>query len=263
MNLENTHTYGKSASDVSQEQVLDMLWRFFSKWSLYAGSFRGIPIRIHALIILAIILWFYGTHSSAIGHSFTVKCITFTTFLGVMLVHEMGHVIVARHFGDNVKGIVLLPPIAAVAFILLRPDKPLARIAICIAGPLINILTAILVFLFSKYCISVLEVPSYLRVFLRFLWMFSLTIGVFNLLPLFPMDGGRILKDTLLLCGASNRISNTLTMLVSFLSFLVVACWSIKESVCNVLVIITFLMLLGAAELASGGHNRMPAKEEL
>jgi Zn-dependent protease len=234
---------------------LDKTWHFFERSSLSLGSVLGVPVRIHAIVILAVAFWFWGSYDRGFGMAFALNCTSFVALSGALLAHEMGHVIVARHLGDYVRGIILVPPVGAVAFILLRPStsKPLARIAICMAGPMVNLVMAGLIFALRAKIAPDYPLNIYINLSLRFFFMSSLILGVFNLVPLFPMDGGRILRDVLLVCRAGHKASNLIALLVSFLCYIVLAFLSVASSNFYMLAIITVLILLAMAELAFGG----------
>lgn len=115
----------------------------------------------------------------------------------LVTIHELCHSLVAKKFGVIVKEITLLP-IGGIASMSSIPDKPQQELEISIAGPLFNILTAALVFLplYNILGPKILFSPSlqtWPQAFAYLFWI-NLALAVFNLLPAFPMDGGRILR---------------------------------------------------------------------
>jgi Zn-dependent proteases len=115
--------------------------------------------------------------------------------------HEFGHAMMARRFGINAKNIVLLP-IGGIASIEKFPDNPRQELAISIAGPLVNIAIAILLWLFLMPGTPFWSRPHDISImhghdFIRNLQIVNLVLAAFNLIPAFPMDGGRILRALL------------------------------------------------------------------
>ena len=123
-----------------------------------------------------------------------------TVFLFVTL-HELCHSLVARHFGIKVREITLLP-IGGVASMTKMPEKPSQEFLISIAGPLFNILFVAVFFFPLKYILGpeALLHPLSTQTWpltIAYVYWINLILAVFNLIPAFPMDGGRILRAIL------------------------------------------------------------------
>jgi Zn-dependent protease/predicted transcriptional regulator len=125
----------------------------------------------------------------------------------IVVLHELGHSIAAMRYNIPVKQIVLLP-IGGVAQLEEIPEDPGKELVIAAAGPLVNLLLAILLFLLAPIVGQTINISSFLGFnsalgVLSFSSIFSyvfttnLFIGLFNLIPAFPMDGGRILRSLL------------------------------------------------------------------
>ena len=177
--------------------------------SLRLFDIRGITLRVHLTFPL-ILVWAalqFGLFAG-LGTSGAIFGILVTLLLFVIVVlHELGHSIVAQHYGIAVKDIVLLP-IGGMAQMKSIPENPVQEFFIAIAGPLVNFilaglmilvslafgiggsLTNPLALLFGFGGISVASIFNYL-------FIANLFLGIFNLLPAFPMDGGRILRALL------------------------------------------------------------------
>jgi len=150
--------------------------------SLRIFKIMGIPIELHItfilLLILVYFLWGFG--------GLILYALLFTS----VVLHELGHSYVAKKYGVNIAKIMLLP-IGGVAMMDKIPREGEFRIAV--AGPLVSITLGILLLIFSKYVdfnvngYSLFQSIGYLNILL----------GIFNLLPAFPMDGGRILRAIL------------------------------------------------------------------
>jgi Zn-dependent protease/predicted transcriptional regulator len=118
--------------------------------------------------------------------------------------HELGHSLVAQHFGIPVREIVLTP-LGGIAMITRNPDKPLHELIIAIAGPSVNVLIALLLFLITGATMqatlldargSIGEILSRPSFEVMILWLFAanISLAVFNMIPAFPLDGGRVLR---------------------------------------------------------------------
>lgn len=162
---------------------------------------RGIGIRIHWTFPL-ILFWAgfqYGQIGGREGAIFGLLVIVLLFVL--VTLHELGHSFAALHYGVPVKQIVLLP-IGGMAMLERMPQKPVQELVIAVAGPLVNVVFAVVMLVMAwGWQIPVLE--SFATIELTFTAVFSymlvynIMLAVFNLLPAFPMDGGRILRALL------------------------------------------------------------------
>jgi stage IV sporulation protein FB len=172
-------------------------------------SVRGIDIRMHITFPL-ILIWGalqFGLLSDR-GLSGAVFGVVATLLLFIIvLLHELGHSFAAQYYGVAVKQIVLLP-IGGVAQLASIPEKPSQEFVIAIAGPLVNFILAVLMYLFgllvgfrvdlagAANILSAMETLGVDALF-NYLFLTNLFLAIFNLLPAFPMDGGRILRAIL------------------------------------------------------------------
>ncbi|MCX6019766.1 MAG: site-2 protease family protein [Chloroflexi bacterium] len=176
------------------------------------GSFRiariaEIDIKIHVTFFLILILgafqWSNITHSTA-GAFFGVG-LMLLLFVCVTL-HELGHSLVARAFGIQVREITLLP-LGGVAIMAKNPDKPLHELLIAAAGPLVNVVIAgvLIAVLGADVRTSLLDAQGLIpdatstsfSTLLFWLLAANISLVVFNLIPAFPLDGGRMLRALL------------------------------------------------------------------
>jgi Zn-dependent protease/predicted transcriptional regulator len=175
------------------------------KWSWTIGRVAGIKLRVHAtfLILLAwLALVDYrntGTATGALlGLSFTLAL-----FASVLL-HELGHAIAGRHFGVPTRDITLLP-IGGVARLEHIPDKPKQELWIALAGPAVTVVIVLVLALVLGLAGQPIRLtPNAIGRgsaggFLAQLMWLNVTLLVFNMLPAFPMDGGRVLRSLLAL----------------------------------------------------------------
>lgn len=171
-----------------------------SRWSWRVGSIRGIEIRVHATLAL-LLAWIAVAHLVA-GHA--VRDLLqggalIVAVFAIVLVHELGHALMARRFGIGTRDITLLP-IGGVSRIERMPDKPGQELLVAVAGPAVNFALAGVTVVLMLFLRSALVPGALVAVggpFLaQFLWI-NLSLGFFNLLPAFPTDGGRALRALL------------------------------------------------------------------
>jgi len=162
------------------------------RYTIGAGRYFGIPVRIHftfplILIVFGVEAWLRGGW----GNALHAVALTSAVFVCVVL-HEFGHSLQVLRYGIAVRDIVLLP-IGGMARMERIPENPWQEIVVAISGPLVNFALAALLF-------GVLMVRGGLGGvddFLTQLLVINIVLGVFNLVPAFPMDGGRILRGLL------------------------------------------------------------------
>jgi len=167
-------------------------------WSIPIGTVRGTVIRIH-LTFLLLLVWIGIAHYMDGGAAAAVQGVVFIVlvFLCVVL-HEFGHVYAASRYGVKTPDITLLP-IGGVARLSRIPEKPNQELTVAVAGPLVNVVIAGLLFLALGHLPTMadiqLENPA-LNMLAR-LATVNVFLVLFNLIPAFPMDGGRMLRALL------------------------------------------------------------------
>jgi Zn-dependent protease/predicted transcriptional regulator len=170
------------------------------KWSLKLGTYAGIGVYLHWTFVL-LIGWIFVVHLGA-GKTLTQALagvgFILALFLCVVL-HEFGHALTAKRYGVRTQDITLLP-IGGLARLERIPEKPMQEFWVALAGPAVNVAIAG-VLLMSLFLLNqanqLLEVQWFQGRFLaQLMWVNLLLVG-FNLLPAFPMDGGRVLRALL------------------------------------------------------------------
>ena len=170
------------------------------KWSLKLGTYRGIPVYIHATFVL-IILWVALSHWMQ-GHDFatTLSGIFFVLLIfAIVVLHEFGHALMAQKYNIKTRDITLLP-IGGVARLEKMPDEPKQELWVALAGPAVNVILAIALFVVLFFTSS-MEPLKTLSVtggnLLERLMVINIFLAAFNMLPAFPMDGGRVVRALL------------------------------------------------------------------
>jgi Zn-dependent protease/CBS domain-containing protein len=154
-------------------------------WSLRLGKWFGIEVNVHLTFFLLIgflaLTGFAATRSAgAVAGSIGFLL---ALFLCVLL-HEFGHALAARRYGISTKDITLLP-IGGVARLERMPTDPKQELVVALAGPAVNVVIALALL----PIIAISDVAFFERLFST-----NLLLAAFNLIPAFPMDGGRVLR---------------------------------------------------------------------
>ncbi len=175
------------------------------RWSFKIASIAGIDLRVHATFFLILVIgavhWLgFGVSGMLFGMGLMMLL-----FLCVTL-HEFGHAIVAKRLGIAVREIVLLP-IGGVAMLSRNPDRPMQELLIAVAGPAVNVVIALVLGLYmSSGSIIGLDPavlaqlnqagPSF-QTLLLWLLTANVMLVLFNMIPAFPLDGGRVFRALL------------------------------------------------------------------
>ncbi|MEE9231613.1 MAG: site-2 protease family protein [Acidobacteriota bacterium] len=177
------------------------------KWSWKLGRFAGIDVYVHATFLLvigyvALEHWTQGRSLAAV-----LSGVVFILALfGCILLHEYGHALTARRYGIRTRDITLLP-IGGLARLERMPDDPRQELWVALAGPAVNLVIAILLWAWLQLT-NGFEPMRQLGVvrgaFLYRLMIVNVFLVLFNMLPAFPMDGGRVLRALL-----ANRLEYT------------------------------------------------------
>src|SRR5947208_95459 len=165
-------------------------------WSLPIFRVAGIQLRIHITFLLLIVWLAFGYYAQG-GSAVALSRVLFVLLLFLCVVlNGFGHAFAAKAFGINTPDITLLP-IGGVARLERMPEEPVQELIIAVAGPLVNVVIALGLFVAGGS--QVLLNPASLEggTLIAQLFVINIMLVLFNLLPAFPMDGGRVLRALL------------------------------------------------------------------
>jgi Zn-dependent protease/CBS domain-containing protein len=167
-------------------------------WSFPAGRFAGTTVRIHVTFLL-LLAWIWLDSYFASGTAAASRALVFiVAVFACVVAHEFGHVLVARLFGVHTPDITLYP-FGGIARLNTMPQAPMQEFLIAIAGPVVNVIIAAALILVGARLTSTgvgafsnEQVDLASRVATA-----NVILAVFNMIPAFPMDGGRVLRAAL------------------------------------------------------------------
>jgi Zn-dependent protease len=178
------------------------------KYSWKLGRLCGTDVRLHwsFLIVPAWVTLTMLAAGASLMSAIVAIIFVFAVF-GCVLLHELGHALMARRYGIATCDITLLP-IGGLARLDGMPRSPRQEIAIALAGPAVNLVIAVAVGIGLLYGAAVqtsLAIVPTANTFLTNLAVVNLVLAAFNLVPAFPMDGGRVLRALLAMCFSHER----------------------------------------------------------
>ena len=175
------------------------------KWSWRAGSLFGIALNIHATFLLLLAWVAIGEYQRSHNAMAALGGVLFVlAVFATVVLHELGHALWARRYGIKTRDITLLP-IGGVARLERMPREPTQELLVALAGPAVNVVIAGLLYFWLRATGGVPTFvgttsiqPGFLeRAFLARLLAVNIWLVLFNLIPAFPMDGGRVLRALL------------------------------------------------------------------
>jgi Zn-dependent protease len=230
----------------------------FRSWRI--GSAFGVPIKIHSTFLLIPLL---VVMQHGFGNWFRVGFLV-AWVLGIffcVLLHEFGHVLMARYFGIHTRDVTLYP-LGGVARLENLTEEPHEELLIAIAGPAVNVVIAILltpVFI-AAVATKVLILPdptgisaadgtwSVMANFVFLLWLSNIGLVLFNLIPAFPMDGGRVLRALLTLGMGFLKATEVAVWIGTGIAFLL-GLWGLLSGNFMLVIVAAFVVLAGQVEL--------------
>lgn len=191
------------------------------RWSLTLGSIAGTAVRIHVTFLL--FLLFIGVSEyHASGGAAALDAIVYVILIfACVTAHEFGHVLMADQFGVRTTDVTLFP-IGGVASMDQIPEKPSHELLIALAGPAVNLVIALILLLATQSSVGTVQLSDLadgqISLVLR-LAIANLALGIFNLIPAFPMDGGRVLRALLAIKFSHTRATQYAAVIGQGLAF--------------------------------------------
>ncbi|MBI4675060.1 MAG: site-2 protease family protein [Chloroflexi bacterium] len=226
------------------------------KWSWKIGEFLGISVYMHATfpLLLAFVALPVLFDGGDLWNALSSVLFVLVLFVCVVL-HEYGHALAARRYGIRTQDITLLP-IGGVARLERMPEKPSQELVVAAAGPLVNVVIAALLFTvmwFAGVTLPTLGLGWGNESFLEQLLTINIALVVFNMIPAFPMDGGRILRALL----ATRMDHARATRYAAWLGQGIAVLFGIAGFFVNPLLVVTALFIFfGAQAEAEMAQNR-------
>jgi Zn-dependent protease len=222
-------------------------------WKL--GTAFGIGIYVHwSFLLLPALVLFSNLGLGGVGLAVYALTVLFAVF-GCVVLHELGHALAARHFGIRTRDITLYP-IGGVARLERMSEKPWEEFWIAVAGPAVNVLIAGLLLgllVLAEMLGQVVALPALAITFVFQLMLINVFLVLFNLLPAFPMDGGRVLRSLLALRMGQLRateVAVNVGMVMAVLMGLAALMGVPFLNSMTVIIIAVFVFLAGQQELA-------------
>lgn len=239
-------------------------------WRL--GSLFQINLFVHSTflimpILLSMSLAIRGAGAFSIGFHLALLLSVF----GCVLLHELGHALMAKRFGIKTRDITLYP-IGGVARLEMMPNRPGEELWIALAGPAVNVVIALLLtpIVVSGFSMGIYRTigfdPTYLQgmipialTFVFYLWMANIVLVLFNLLPTFPMDGGRVLRA--LLSMKFGLLQATTMAVMIGRTFILAGLIALAVFIPEVLIRNPMLMILGLFVFLAGQQELMGIRQ--
>jgi stage IV sporulation protein FB len=190
-------------------------------WSFPIGRLFGSEIRMHVTFLL-LLAWIAISHYQQGGTPAAVQGVLFILALfACVIAHEFGHALAARRYGIRTPDITLLP-IGGLARLERMPEKPGQEIVVALAGPAVNVVIAVVLIAilnarFDMEALQRLDNPG--LDFMARLASVNVFLVLFNLIPAFPMDGGRVLRALLALRFSRRQATNIAARIGQALAF--------------------------------------------
>ncbi|MFC6488885.1 site-2 protease family protein [Nitratireductor sp. GCM10026969] len=169
------------------------------RWSFSIGKFAGTVVRVHITFFL-LLIWIWFMHYQIGGMAAAWEGVAFIlAIFACVVLHEFGHALAARRYGIRTPDITLLP-IGGLARLERMPEEPRQELFIAVAGPMVNVVIAAIIFVALGGTAGIeqmLQVENPRADFLVRLAGVNVFLVLFNMIPAFPMDGGRVLRALL------------------------------------------------------------------
>jgi Zn-dependent protease/CBS domain-containing protein len=220
------------------------------KWSFRLFTFSGTEVRVHVTFLLLLLFVASQSFLSGQGLPAAFESTLFITVMFICVVlHEFGHVMAARGYGIRTPDITLLP-IGGVARLERMPRKPSEELVVAISGPMVNVIIAAAIYL--VFGISAAINPGYDFLitghFFQKLMVWNVFMVLFNLIPAFPMDGGRILRAVLAMFMEYSAATRRAAAIGQGIAMVVAIYMLLNHSFQPMLLLICFFIFMAAGQ---------------
>jgi Zn-dependent protease/CBS domain-containing protein len=223
------------------------------KWSFRLFTLAGTEVRVHVTFFLLLVFVASQSYLSGQGMAMALESTLFITVMfGCVVLHEFGHVMAARGYGIRTPDITLLP-IGGVARLERMPRKPSEELVVAISGPLVNVIIAAAIYLGLGISTALHPGYDFLKSgnFFEKLMVWNVFMVVFNLIPAFPMDGGRILRAALAMFMDYGNATRRAATIGQSIAMLVAIYMLLNHTFQPMLLLICFFVFMAAGQEAA------------
>lgn len=229
------------------------------QWSFRVGRIGGTDVKIHVTFLALVAWWAWSAYTQG-GQAAAIQSVVLLLALFTcVLLHEFGHIFMARHYGVRTPDVILLP-IGGLARLERMPEEPRQELLIAAAGPAVTLAIAVVLFGLLRLAGAPLDTsqldPASSGLAQQVMWV-NVALLLFNLLPIFPMDGGRMLRALLAMrmglpraTRVAARIGQGGALLLGLWGLGFFASWGFGSNIVLVLIAV-FVYLAAGAEAAS------------
>jgi Zn-dependent protease len=231
------------------------------RWSYTIGRIGGTEVKVHVTFLLLLAWIAYSAYqeggtAAAVGDTLFV-----VSFFVCIVLHEFGHITMARRFGVRTPDVILLP-IGGVARLERIPEEPKQELLIALAGPAVTLAIIVLLLLSTLAAGQALayrdplaeQVPFTVRLMVVNAWVLG-----FNLIPAFPLDGGRVLRALLARRLGLERATRIAGMLGQAFA-VALGIWAVLGHGGPLIMLVAFFIFLGAGSEASAVATRLAGR---
>jgi Zn-dependent protease len=236
------------------------------KWSWRIGRLAGIALYVHATFVLLLAWVAYREYSFGIA-AVATAFVYIVALFAIVVLHELGHALTARRYGIRTRDIILLP-IGGVARLERMPRDPRQELLVALAGPAVNVAIAIMLYVAVRLTgappsadLYAVDILASTRAFLYQLVIVNVMLAVFNLLPAFPMDGGRVLRALLAMRMSSYARATAIAARIGRALAVVLGFVGVYEFRNPFWVLIALFVWIGAGSEAAAVQAASPAAE--
>jgi stage IV sporulation protein FB len=222
-------------------------------WSITIARVAGSEIRIHLTFLLLLAFWGLDGYQQGGAAAALNRIVLVIAVFACVVLHELGHAIAARRYGIKTPDITVLP-IGGLARLSRMPDKPSEEIVIALAGPLVNVVIAAVLFavlgITDMRAVGHVGDPTYNLV--AQVAGTNVLLVLFNLIPAFPMDGGRVLRALLALRLDRRRATEIAARIGQGFAILM-ALWGLYQHQYILVLIALFVFIAAQSESGNVG----------